>query len=358
MRVSLLLAASLLLGGCRACTDPGAGVIGVDAGAPVTSSEPVTSGAPADTQPAPPASLLEDPPPPGAVRFDCAGVTPAAGPGPCGDARHPIDGLIERAEFLAEVPARHKPPPAPFWAGFAERLSRAEPVEASELEVDERIAAQNAALHLALEAHAVSNLDLARRALSLARRYAFQAGKRPESLEPHPDLDLWLGPRASWVERSRPGAFLHHVIHKNTRVFRLVRTPRGLANFAQLVALDDQGRLFLTRVVSGIEMRLGDGDSAPACVVLSTPRRLRCGQHAGLEVVSDPRDLPQSHFTSGATRTKIGCNGCHGNAPSSNGMALGLADVPKAEIDKTLAARRAEVLETLGRAIKAIDDAR
>jgi hypothetical protein len=351
----IALAAAISLGGltsCRACSrdlpdaSPPAPADGgaLMSPAPAVRSADVDAGPPPDMQ--------------GAVRFDCAGVAPAPAPGPCGRDRHEVDGLIERAEFLTEVPARHKPPPDPYWSLLEDKLARAEQVDGHQLEVDERIAVQNAALHLALEADATSRRALARRALGLARRYAFPAATRPESVEPAADLDLWLGPRSEWTERTRPGFVFHQVILKNTRVFRFVRTPRGLANFGQLVALDDMGRPFVTRVVSGIEMRIGASQDAPACVVIPSPSKLRCSQHAGLEVVTDPRDLPQSHFTMNATRTHIGCNGCHGNAPGGNGMALGLADVPKAEVAATLTRRRAEALEALARAIAEIDRAK
>ncbi len=355
MRLIAIAASLSLLGltSCRACSREVADATPPPApadGAALVSPAPPPSVAVVDA--APPADM------PGAVRFDCAGVAPAPAPGPCGTERHEVDGLLERAELLTEVPARHKPPPEPYWSLLEDRLARAELVDGHQLEVDERVAVQNAALHLAVEAHATSRLTLARRALGLARRYAFPASSRPESVEPAPDLDLWLGPRAEWIERSRPGAIFHHVVFKSTRVFRFVRTPRGLANFGQLIALDDMGRLFVTRVVSGIEMRIGPAPDAPACVVVSSPRKLRCAHHAGLEVATDPRDLPQSHFTMNATRTHIGCNGCHGNESGGNGMVLDVRDVPKAEVAATLARRRAEALEVLSRAIAAIDGAK
>lgn len=291
------------------------------------------------------------------VVHDCVGLAPEVTT--CADARAaaPADPLVVGAELLTEIPARHNPPPEEWWSRLDVAMELAEQARLESLGVDERVAVQNAALFVALAAEHAEQHARAVRAMALVRRLAFPAGARPESLDADPGLARWLGPQGAWVERTRAPHLFHELVHANTRVFRLVRTPALHANFSQLIAVDDRGAPFVTRVVGSIEVRRGTSQDAPACVALSSPARLRCGQAAGLEVADVPH-LPKNHFFTRDDRQRLACNGCHGAAGTMADDVLGTRDLAPADVPSDLATRRQAVLDETTKGLSALWSAR
>ena len=283
------------------------------------------------------------------VAHDCAGLGPQARP--CAPDPAPWDALLEAGERLTEVPAMHRPPEGAWWAPLDTALAQASSAPLERMTTSERIALQNTALFLSLEARGKKD-DLAARAMALVRRLAFPSATRPQSNEPDVGLDDWLGPRTAWIERSRASVpLLHEILHESTRVVRLVRTPSLRANFSQLVAVDDRGDPFVTSVVGSIEIRRGDARDAAACVILPSAAQLRCARGAGLAAVTDVQSLPNSHFLGHEASGALRCNQCHDTPSSGFDVALGTFDLDAGATADDLAARRALVLDRLRAAL-------
>ena len=319
MRSSIACLVVLALAGCRGGC--GRSEVAADDAAP---------DAPADTR---------------LVVHDCAGLGPAAPT--CAASSAPWDALIEASERLTEIPARHTPPPAEFWTPLDEALGRAASARLDEMQPKERIAAQNAALFLALSAKGHAD-DLSGRARAYVRSLAFPAASRPTATDPDLGLEAWLGPKSAWIERGRHTTpLMHESVHAFTRVFRLVRTPALRANFSQLVALDDRGEPYLTSVVGSIEVRRGTARDAAACVILPSAARQRCGIGAGLAAVTDVSALPDSHFLGHGSNGLVRCNTCHDAAPTATDLLIGTFDLDAGAEADDLATRRALVLDRL-----------
>lgn len=272
------------------------------------------------------------------VVYDCAGFGPAP-PRDC-SSREPSDDLVDFAERLPEIEASHFPPDPAYWTRAEAALAAAE--SASTASLEERVLVQNAALHLSLAAGSPAP-TLAARAKALVKKLAFK--ERPPA-EPV-GLEAWLGPASEWHERSvTTSPLFHEAIFLHTRTLRLIHTPSIRANFAQLVAVDDGGKPFVTGVVASIEIRRGFATDSPACVVLASPARVRCKSAGGLEAVASPDRFPQTHFLA-HDETRVRCNGCHPGPSSDVVMGLRLIDVSPADVAGTLDARRIAVLRKL-----------
>jgi hypothetical protein len=152
-----------------------------------------------------------------------------------------------------------------------------------------------------------------------------------------PDVTAILGPRSSIVERATKscgsGASLHVDFNRGKLAFRPLRTATARALVAQLVAFDDEGKPHITPLVEGIEMRLGDHASSPACVVQAGDDGvLRPAAHA--EIVEHPPFVQRNG-------TGVGCWRCHHDANTFN--ARDLSSTELARID----ARRDAQVEVL-----------
>lgn len=315
---------ALALSSCGRCTAEPAPV---DANAPVDARDAADATIPRVA----PAEL---------VTYDCEGVEPTSAQ-PCDEARHPIDEIVELSEQLPEIAADHRPDLARYWARGRAALASAESVVPEALTPNERVLAQNAALHLAL-ASAGSDAALASRAKALVKKLAFGAHPRaqPEA------LDAWLGPSPAWTDRtSSLSPLFHESIFYDTRVVRLVRTKTLRANFAQLVAIDEAGVPFVTGVVASIEMRRGFGRDAPACVVLASPSRVRCNKLGGLAAAPNASHFPQSHFLAHDGDAHVRCNACHTAEDAVMGFTL--SPLAPEEASAVLATRREAVLKKL-----------
>jgi hypothetical protein len=317
-----LLAACLATVACRgACVEPEAGRAGEpEAGA--VSLEVTTHAAD-----------------PGIVLHDCNGLEPSID-ARCAHGVEPGDMLLQRAEVLTEIAAMHMAPDEPWWDGFEAAVDATERVRTDALGRSERVALQNAALFLALEAKS-DRKRLADRAMVLVKRLAFPPDARPGADDPDPALDDWLGPRVAWVERTREGGpAFHQSVHHSTRLFRLVRTASLRANFSQLVAVDANGEPFVTGVVGSLETRRGFDAASRACVALPSAERLRCGASAGLEAVRDVSTLPRSHLFDRDEHASLRCNSCHVQGSAFTEVH----DLSSAAAATDLAARRTALL--------------
>ncbi len=317
-------ALALAVTGCRACaTDP-----------------PEPSHRTADSSDASSPEPRDD-----LVRVDCDGLEPRVDA--CPASRGDGDALIRFSEKLTEVPARHLPPPPTFWDEGRAAVQAASPLAAPAMGYAERVHVQNAALHLALAAAHAGEGELSHAAVAVVRKLAFPVDGRPRRAPPPASLEAWLGPSASWTERSKPGPMFHETVFSETRLLRMVRTPSLHANFTELLAVDAAGHPFLTSVVGSIEIRRGDENTAPACVALASPERMRCGAAAGVAAVRDVSALPKNHFFGRAAGGRLPCNGCHSAAGDPDGLLSGTINVDAASMDGEIARREALLADTV-----------
>jgi hypothetical protein len=249
------------------------------------------------------------------VRYDCDGIEPNPMEGPC-ESSAPGDDLIAISDELAEVTAGHAPPSSGYWGPATHALDRAESVDPATLAIEERVALQNAAFHLARVSTGLVPA-LAERARKLVKRLAFR--ERPVIIA---DLEPWLGPKSEWTQRSVPIVpFVHEQFFASTRVLRIVRTKIIRANFSQLIAFDQSGKPFVTNVIGSIEIRRGFAADATACVIAIDPARLRCKRLAGMRAIRAVKDLPRSPFL-GHYDTTVKCNSCHFKPDEAAGLKV------------------------------------
>ena len=150
----------------------------------------------------------------------------------------------------------------------------------------------------------------------------------------HPRVASILGPTAGITERATrtcAGGNSVHAAHAGGKLaYRPLRAGDTRALVAQIVAFDADGNPHITPLVDGIELRLGDSTSAPACVV-----------EAGADGVLRPVALAELHAHPPfvvRTGDGVGCVGCHRNA-----NAMGARDIAGAELVKVDSARDAQV---------------
>lgn len=119
------------------------------------------------------------------------------------------------------------------------------------------------------------------------------------------------------------GQSIHVIVNRGLLAFRPLRAGATRALVAQLVAFDTEGTPHITPLVSGMELRLGDELSSPACVV-----------HAADDGTLQPVALAAIHeqrpFVA-RSGSGVGCVGCHGEGNSMN--ARDLTRAAAAEID-------------------------
>lgn len=257
----------------------------------------------------------------GLDRLDCTGIAPIEEAGTCPTTSRPTDALVRFSERLDELVAMHRPPGLEWWAPGREALDAAKDADPKAMSLAERVSVQNAALRLAVTAKD----DLARDALKLVERLAFDPTERAAAAALTSDLSAWLGPPSERTERTKTAPFLHEQVTHHTRVFRLVRTPRLRATFSELIAVDNEGVPFATGVVGSIEIRAGRTLEAPACVALQAPTRIRCGLFDGLREPASLDELPGSHFLRRDELGHLRCNDCHG--PNGDSPLVGAIDV-------------------------------
>jgi hypothetical protein len=115
-----------------------------------------------------------------------------------------------------------------------------------------------------------------------------------------------------------------HVIHGGGLLaFRPLRAGTTRALVAQLVAFDTAGAPHITPLVDGLELRLGDAVSSPACVIhANDDGTLRAATLASIE------EHPPFVARSGGG---VGCAGCHRDGNTMNARDLTAAEA--AEID-------------------------
>jgi len=286
----------------------------------------------------------------GALAYTCEAL-PAAAPVDTSFTAH--DGTDpEAADAVAALreAARSR---APGWSGrWAGALAVMRTVAPGSLSLADRLLAQGAAFQMALaladEMHprklsselTGSRLAGALRdeALALVDRLALPAEAfAAMGTSPDPAVETWLGPRASWTERTTAlcgeGPLFHETVNRGALAFHPFRAGPTRALLAQIVGFDRARRAHVTPLVATIEMRRGLGVRAPVCVVEldARHRTLATVAHAALE---------RSTFIRPAAHGGIRCNDCHASE-----TAFGAADVADPAAAAALAdARRALVV--------------
>lgn len=287
----------------------------------------------------------------GLTRLECAGIAPIEKPSACADAPRSTDAMIRASERLADLFGMHFPPPSEWWAPARAAVATARDVDPKSMSFAERVAVQNAALHVAVAVGAKD--DLAREALAVVARLAFTPAERDVAMAQTVDLSSWLGPPSERTERTKTTPFLHEQAAHDTRILRIVKTPRLRANFSELVAIDTEGAPFATAIVGSIEIRAGRGLDAPACVALQSPDRIRCGLFEGLREPHALDELPGGHFLRRDHHGHLRCNDCHG--PEGDAPLIGAIDLAPDDVAAVLATHRRE---TLGRLRARLDGLR
>jgi hypothetical protein len=110
------------------------------------------------------------------------------------------------------------------------------------------------------------------------------------------------------------GSLVHVAVHGGLLAFRPLRAGSTRALVSQLVAFDRDGRAHVTPIVETMEMRLGDGASAPACIVYATDDGTLKPQS-----FAEVREHPPFIAKAGNGLT---CNGCHVDAKSVGGRDI------------------------------------
>jgi hypothetical protein len=149
-----------------------------------------------------------------------------------------------------------------------------------------------------------------------------------------PRVTSILGTQNEIVERATrscvAGSLIHVTAFRGLLAFRPLRTETARALVSQLVTFDRDGTPHITPLVEGIEMRLGNDVTSPACVV-----------QAGLDGTLHP--MAQTGFEEHAPFVQrhgnsVGCAGCH---HSDN--TFGARDLTPDTLGDVDAARTAQV---------------
>ena len=238
-----------------------------------------------------------------------------------------------------------------------EALARLNAVDLAGLTTRQRVVLQNELLGLAIARvlrrpttmmmmRAVDENDGARheaerRAVTAAIAHFALAPSELDRLgsEPEPELDAWLGPRASWIDKRTPRSGLVHDSSFALRMhFRPVLAGSVRAIFGQLAAFDSAWRAHITPYVGEVELRRGRAHTAPACLA-----RLELG--CGLRPAS-PMLAGGSQFFGGASDGRVFCEACHleaGGVTNQNNLAPASPSEAPAIVD----ARRDAFIATL-----------
>lgn len=142
-----------------------------------------------------------------------------------------------------------------------------------------------------------------------------------------PQVSAVLGPTTAIVERATQSCGSGHSVHvaKNGGLlqFRPLRSGDTQALVAQLVAFDTDGKPHVTPLVEGIEMRLGNEVSSPACVIQAADDgTLYAAAH---DQVIEHRPFVQKRGEG------LGCVQCHGTANSMSARDLDAFETEKVD---------------------------
>jgi hypothetical protein len=166
--------------------------------------------------------------------------------------------------------------------------------------------------------------------------------------EPEHDLDAWLGPRASWVDKRTPaGELAHDVAFGHRMHFRPVLAGSVRAIFGQLAAIDTAWRAHVTPFVAELELRRGRAHAAPACLAHFEPS---CGLRP-----DSPALAVSNPFSLGAGNGRVFCEMCH-FATGAAANPRNLAPAPPSEAAEIVDARRDAFLTVLQSSVARLRD--
>jgi hypothetical protein len=284
---------------------------------------------------APDAGPLPIPPPTDDVAYDCGFVSIEA-------------GCAAGPEWLAEldrlgsvfIEPGEGAPSADVCRRIEAALDRALSIELASLSVLERIAAQNGALRAV--GPRTCSAEISQKAARAVLRLALPPEKLAElGSEPMSDLEEWLGPRSSWVDRKTDRAPLFHdTMEFFTQAFRPVRSGAMLAVISQMAAVDTAGKVHVTPLVGRIELREHGALDAAACVGKLDASRLRCD--AGRVRPLEEEALPHNVFVRRTGPGRVDCNRCH----AADGASANLTDLLESDLTERRASfiREAEAM--------------
>jgi hypothetical protein len=230
-------------------------------------------------------------------------------------------------------------------------LDRALKADLSKLTVVERVVAQNGALRAfgpkSCERHVAGGVS--KKAAQVVLRLALPSKALSElGSDAMTDVEEWLGPHASWVDRKTEQEMLHHdTMEFFTQSFRPVRSRSMRAVVSQMIAVDRDGRVHVTPIIGRIEARDGEGLEAPACVGKLDARRLRCAR-GRIQPVPEER-LPENDFVHRSAPGFVDCNRCH-EAADAHANLIDLLPEDRAQLER----RRAGFLEEAERTVRTI----
>jgi hypothetical protein len=266
--------------------------------------------------------------------YDCRWIAPAALP-----ERHSNDDVISQLLRAADAyqVSSHLPPSEKTWQQMLGAVNRAKnTLDPDQLSSRERIAAQNAALWIALLAatrladESVLARSLLHESSRVVAQFALPADQLPRG-DAADEIASWLGPSALRVEERLNGdaGLFHEGVYLHTRTFRMVRVGDRHFIFSQLVAIDTLWHPHITPIVGEIEMRTSIASKQRACIAKLDVALGGWRTRSGLRVLDN---LPISHLggyvrvdTAGGTN----CLSCHRGGEVLNRTVLDLesADV-------------------------------
>jgi hypothetical protein len=203
--------------------------------------------------------------------------------------------------------------------------------------LEQRVRAQHELLELANRLDARGDAGHAARAIvmALVRASAPTADELAtlgSSTEPR--VDLIFGHELMWQRATQScgtGSLIHVFAAGGLLAYRPVRAGDTHALVAQLVAFDRDGRPHITPLIEEVELRVGDGAAAPACVVQADE------DDGTLHAMpfDELRERPPFVIRIG---NGVGCANCHGD-----GHAIEAHDIAGAELARVDAARTRQV---------------
>lgn len=263
---------------------------------------------------------------PTGIPYRCPPPPPRA---PC-DARTPEwIGELYRLAFLihtSEDGPRHDPPPQIHCERAAATIATGLAADPNTLTSEERVVAQASAWLLAVSRCNDPTKPHARPAARLAVALALdQPAAARLGDQPMPEIERWIGPRTGWRDfQTKQVPLVHDLADHFTTRFRPVRSGELRAIFGQLAGFDRDGTVFVTPLVSRIELRLSTDHTAPACVVKLDPTRLRCAERLHALELDQLPPADSTRLTAFAFRlrqdpTQPSCITCH--SPRSRDVA-------------------------------------
>lgn len=261
--------------------------------------------------------------------YDCRWIAPVSSL-ECHSDDDVISELLRAAD--AYQVGSHLPPSEKNWHQMLDAVNRAKTtLDPDQLLPRERIAAQNAALWIALLAvtratdESILARSLVRESSRVVAKLALTADQLPTG-DAADEIASWLGPSTMRVEERLNGdaGFFHESVYLHTRTFRMVRVGDRHFIFSQLVAIDTSWHPHVTPIVGEIEMRTSIASTQRACIAKFDVALGGCRTQSGLRALDN---LPINHlggYVRVDTAGGANCVACHRGGEALNRTVLDL----------------------------------